>query len=106
MPVGQITEVSEFNTKEGKKAYQEKLFTSFRLSDRYPKKFLPQIKTTPEPELSLSVTQKFYGGSGQKDIDPCPSMIAVLVLKSIQRDLYIVLLKSCTKFWTKDLISS
>ncbi|MDT0648438.1 IS1182 family transposase [Zunongwangia sp. F260] len=56
---------------QGKKNYQEKLFTSFRLSDRIPKEnFYRRLKEVLNLEFLYPLTQKFYGDSGQKSIDP------------------------------------
>ncbi|MCM4161923.1 IS1182 family transposase, partial [Antarcticibacterium sp. W02-3] len=56
---------------QGKKDYQEKLFTSFRLSDRIPKEnFYRRLKEALNLDFLYPLTQKFYGGSGQKSIDP------------------------------------
>ncbi|MDT0646509.1 transposase [Zunongwangia sp. F260] len=56
---------------QGKKNYQEKLFTSFRLSDRIPKEnFYRRLKEVLNLEFLYPLTQKFYGESGQKSIDP------------------------------------
>ncbi|MGB8704270.1 MAG: IS1182 family transposase [Gillisia sp.] len=56
---------------QGKKDYQEKLFTSFRLSERIPKEnFYRCLKEVLNLDFLHSLTQKFYGGSGQKSIDP------------------------------------
>src|SRR5690606_7448936 len=56
---------------QGKKKYQEKLFTSFRLSDRIPKEnFYRRLKEALNLEFLYPLTQKFYGESGQKSIDP------------------------------------
>ncbi|MDT0644985.1 IS1182 family transposase [Zunongwangia sp. F363] len=56
---------------QGKKNYQEKLFTSFRLSDRIPKEnFYRRLKAALNLEFLYPLTQKFYGESGQKSIDP------------------------------------
>ena len=52
---------------QGKKNYQEKLFTSFRLSDRIPEEnFYRRLKDA----LSLDFLYRLYGTSGQKSIDP------------------------------------
>ena len=56
---------------QGKKKYEEKLFTSFRLSDRIPKEnFYRRLKEALNLEFLYPLTQKFYGESGQKSIDP------------------------------------
>ncbi|MCL6220981.1 IS1182 family transposase [Zunongwangia pacifica] len=56
---------------QGKKKYQEKLFTSFRLSDRVPQKnFYRRLKAALNLDFLYEVTHGFYGSSGQKSIDP------------------------------------
>lgn len=56
---------------QGKKNYQEKLFTSFQLSDRIPEhNFYRRLKNILDLEYLYSTTEKFYGDSGQKSIDP------------------------------------
>ena len=56
---------------QGKKNYQEKLFTSFRLSDRIPEEnFYRRLKDALSLDFLYRLTQKFYGTSGQKSIDP------------------------------------
>ena len=54
-----------------KKNYLEKLFTSFRHSDRVPKEnFYRRLKEVLNLKFLNPLTQKFYGESGQKSIDP------------------------------------
>lgn len=56
---------------QGKKDYQEKLFTSFRLSDRIPKEnFYRRLKEALNLDFLYPLTHQFYGESGQKSIDP------------------------------------
>ncbi len=56
---------------QGKKTYQEKLFTQFLLSDRVPEhNFYRQLKSVLDLEYLYKVTEPFYGTSGQKSIDP------------------------------------
>src|SRR5690606_32249930 len=56
---------------QGKKNYQEKLFTSFQLSDRIPEhNFYRRLKDIINLEYLYSATEKFYGDSGQKRMDP------------------------------------
>jgi len=55
---------------QGKKDYQEKLFTSFRLSNLVPKEnFYRRLMEVLDLDFLYSLTQKFYGQSGQKSID-------------------------------------
>ena len=56
---------------QGKKKYQEKLFTDFRLSDRIPKEnFYRRLKYALDLDFLYPLTKGFYGQSGQKSIDP------------------------------------
>lgn len=56
---------------QGKKKYQEKLFTDFRLSDRIPKdNFYRRLKAALDLDFLYPLTKGFYGKSGQKSIDP------------------------------------
>jgi transposase len=56
---------------QGKKTYQEKLFTNFRLSDRVPKdNFYRPLKEVLDFSFLYSATAGFYGIEGQKSIDP------------------------------------
>lgn len=56
---------------QGKKIYQEKLFSSFQLSDRVPEtNFYRRLKEVLHLDFLYADTQKYYGISGQKSIDP------------------------------------
>jgi transposase len=56
---------------QGKKKYQEKLFTDFKLSERVPPtNFYRRLKEVLDLNFLYSLTKGFYGGSGQKSIDP------------------------------------
>ena len=56
---------------QGKKDYQEKLFTSFQLSEKIPPhNFYRQLKEVLNLDLLYAETNKYYGKSGQKSIDP------------------------------------
>ncbi len=56
---------------QGKKEYQEKLFSQFQLSDRVPKhNFYRQLKGVLDLDFLYPLTKKYYGSSGQKSIDP------------------------------------
>jgi len=55
----------------GKKKYQEKLFTSFQLSERVPKNnFYRLLKEVLDLDFLYEVTAKYYGNTGQQSIDP------------------------------------
>ncbi|MFS4454812.1 transposase [Maribacter sp. 2304DJ31-5] len=56
---------------QGKKDYQEKLFTDFRLSDRVREdNFYRRLKGGADMDFLYRLTKGFYGSSGQKSIDP------------------------------------
>src|ERR1700733_1599625 len=56
---------------QGKKHYQEKLFTNFQLSDRVPAdNIYRKLKETLDLQFLYAATSKYYGRDGQKSIDP------------------------------------
>ncbi|SDG43180.1 transposase, partial [Psychroflexus sediminis] len=56
---------------QGKKTYQEKLFTRFLLSERVPEEnFYRRLKSVLDLEDLYKLTKPYYGSSGQKSIDP------------------------------------
>lgn len=56
---------------QGRKNYQEKLFTNFQLSDRVPQdNIYCRLKETLDLSFLYSATSKYYGSEGQKSIDP------------------------------------
>ena len=56
---------------QGKKNYQEKLFTSFKLSEHVPpENFYRQLKEKLDLHFVRSMTKDFYGSCGQESIDP------------------------------------
>lgn len=56
---------------QGKKEYQEKLFSNFQLSERIPKgNFYRRLKEVLALDFLYPLTKKYYGVSGQKSIDP------------------------------------
>jgi transposase len=56
---------------QGKKHYQEKMFTSFQLSDYVPESnFYRRLKTVLDLDYLYKQTRKYYGTCGQKSIDP------------------------------------
>ena len=56
---------------QGKKVYQEKLFTQFRLSERVPKdNFYRQLKEVLDLTYLYPLTKEYYGNTGQKSLDP------------------------------------
>jgi transposase len=56
---------------QGKKHYQEKLFTNFQLSDRVPAdNIYRRLKEVLDLQFLYAATSKYYGKDGQKSIDP------------------------------------
>jgi transposase len=56
---------------QGKKHYQEKLFTTFRLSDRVPENnFYRLLDSCLDLNFLYAATKKYYGKEGQASIDP------------------------------------
>jgi transposase len=56
---------------QGKKNYQEKLFTSFQLSDHVPSyNFYRRLGETLDLTFLYDLTGDFYGDCGQKSLDP------------------------------------
>ena len=56
---------------QGKKDYQEKLFTHFQLSDHVPQEnFYRRLQETLSFDYLYDLTKDYYGSCGQKSIDP------------------------------------
>ena len=56
---------------QGKKDYQEKLFTTFRLSEHVPSdNFYRRLKEKLNLQFVRPLTKDFYGNCGQESIDP------------------------------------
>jgi transposase len=56
---------------QGKKLYQEKLFSNFQLSHRVPKEnFYRRLKDVLDLSFLYQLTKPYYGSCGQKSIDP------------------------------------
>ena len=56
---------------QGKKQYQESLFTNFQLSEHVPSsKFYRRLKQVLNLDYLYPLTKNYYGDSGQKSIDP------------------------------------
>lgn len=56
---------------QGKKHYQEKLFSSFQLSSRVPKNnFYRRLSGVLDLSILYKLTKTYYGDCGQKSIDP------------------------------------
>ena len=56
---------------QGKKHYQEKLFSSFQLSSRIPEhNFYRRLSGVLDLSILYKLTESYYGKCGQKSIDP------------------------------------
>jgi hypothetical protein len=56
---------------QGKKAYTEKLFLNFQLSDKVPEdNFYRKLKSLLDLGWLYKATLKYYGKEGQESIDP------------------------------------
>ena len=65
---------------QGHKHYQEKLFTSFQLSDRVPHdNFYRRLKDLLPLHWLYKATQQYYGSEGQKSIDPVVFFKLILI---------------------------
>jgi transposase len=65
---------------QGKKHYQEKLFTSFQLSNHVPEdNFYRRLKEVLPMEWIYQATKKYYGQEGQQSIDPVVFFKLILV---------------------------
>ncbi len=74
---------------QGKKVYQEKLFTNFQLSKRIPgNNFYRRLKESLCLDFLYKKTRKYYGECGQKSIDPVAFFKLCLIgyLENINRD--------------------
>jgi transposase len=65
---------------QGKKDYQEKLFTSFQLSNYVPAdNFYRRLKDLLDLRWLYKATEKYYGTEGQKSIDPVVFLKLMLI---------------------------
>lgn len=74
---------------QGKKQYQEQLFTSFQLSDRIPQDNLyRQLKESLSLDFLYQLTAPYYGSEGNPSIDPVVFFKLMLVgyLENLQSD--------------------
>ena len=56
---------------QGKKIYQEKLFTQIQLSELVPEdNFYRRLKSMLDMQWLYKATAKYYGAEGQVSIDP------------------------------------
>lgn len=78
---------------QGKKVYQEKLFSNFQLSGRVPKEnFYRRLKDVLDLSFLYPLTKPYYGSCGQKSIDPVVFYKLCLAgyLENITRDRQII----------------
>lgn len=78
---------------QGKKAYQEKLFTSFQLSEYIPEdNFYRRLSQQLDLSFIYKLTASYYGNEGQKSVDPVVFMKLMLVgyLENITSDRRII----------------
>jgi transposase len=65
---------------QGRKAFEEKLFTNFQLSDRVPvDNFYRRLKETLDLRFLRKTTSQYYGTEGQESIDPMVFFKLILV---------------------------
>src|SRR5690606_20808549 len=65
---------------QGRKTYQEHLFTNFLLSDRVPPdNFYRRLKETLDLEFLRKRTSHYYGTEGQESIDPVVFFKLILI---------------------------
>ena len=68
---------------QGRKPYQEKLFTSFQLSDRVPSDNLyRKLNSSLNFKFLYKATAHYYGTEGQESIDPVVFFKLILVATS------------------------
>lgn len=78
---------------QGKKNYQEKMFTSFQLSSRVPEdNVYRKLKDVLHLQWLYKTTSKYYGSEGQKSIDPVVFFKLILIgyLENLQSDRKII----------------
>lgn len=65
---------------QGKKQYQEKLFTSFQLSDHVPEEnFYRRLKEALPLQWLYKATRNYYGAEGQQSVDPVVFFKLILI---------------------------
>lgn len=65
---------------QGRKTYEEQLFTNFQLSDRVPQdNFYRRLKETLNLDFLRKTTAHYYGSEGQESIDPIVFFKLILV---------------------------
>lgn len=82
-----------FKDMQGRKNYQEKLFTSFQLSDRVPQENIyRKLLQVLDFQFLYKKTSSYYGKEGQASIDPVVFFKLMLVgyLENISSDRRII----------------
>jgi len=65
---------------QGRKAFEEKLFTNFQLSDRVPvDNFYRKLNETLDFRFLYKTTARYYGTEGQESIDPVVFLKLILI---------------------------
>jgi transposase len=78
---------------QGKKNYQEKMFTSFQLSSRVPEdNVYRRLKDVLDLQWLYKATSKYYGTEGQQSIDPVAFFKLILIgyLENLSSDRRII----------------
>jgi len=78
---------------QGKKNYQEKLFTNFQLSERVPQENIyRRLKEVLDLQWLYKATARYYGAEGQQSIDPVVFFKFILVgyLENLSSDRRII----------------
>ena len=78
---------------QGKKHYNEKLFTSFHLSNRIPEdNFYRRLKSELDLQFLYKATKSYYGKEGQESIDPVVFFKLILIgyLENLNSDRKII----------------
>lgn len=78
---------------QGRKDYQERLFTNFQLSDRVPEdNFYRRLKSAIKWDFIPQSTRRYYGAEGQQSIDPIVFFKLILVgyLENVASDRRII----------------
>ena len=78
---------------QGKKQYNEKLFSNFQLSERVPQdNFYRTLKSQLDLRFIYKLTEKYYGKEGQSSIDPVVFFKLILIgyLENLNSDRKII----------------
>ena len=72
--------IAQNRAMQGKKIYQEQLFTSFQLSEHVPvDNFYRRLKDVLDLQWLYRATKKYYGTEGQRSIDPIVFFKLILI---------------------------